>query len=40
MRRNTFALLSLVLVLAQLSGCVVYDRPYYEPHYYHSWWYR
>jgi hypothetical protein len=39
MRKNLFALLGLVLIATQLSGCIVYDRPYH-PHYYHGWWYR
>jgi len=40
MRKQFFLALAAILAMAQLSGCVVYDRPYYGPHYYHGWWYR
>jgi hypothetical protein len=40
MSKNFIALLTAIIIVSQLSGCVVYDRPYYGPHYYHGWWYR
>ena len=40
MRNNLLLMLSAILIVTQLSGCVVYDRPYGGPHYYHGWWYR
>lgn len=39
MRKTIFQLVTAVLIASQLSGCVVYERPY-GPHYYHGWWYR
>ena len=40
MRGHIFALIAVVMTISQLTGCVVYDRPYpYRYHYYH-WWYR
>ena len=38
MRKNIFLLIAAIFVAGQLSGCVVYDRPYYGPHYYHGWY--
>jgi len=39
MRRTFLLVISALLVATQLSGCVVYERPY--PHYYyHGWYYR
>ena len=40
MRKALLVMLSAVLLISQLTGCVVYDRPHYGPHYYHGWWYR
>jgi hypothetical protein len=37
MRRHVFAILATIVTISQLSGCVVYERPYH-PHYH--WWYR
>jgi hypothetical protein len=36
MRRHIFAIIGLLLVMAQLSACVVYERPY--PYRYHYWY--
>jgi hypothetical protein len=40
MPKNLIFLLAVIVIASQLMGCVVYDRPYYGPHYYHGWWYR
>jgi hypothetical protein len=37
MRKTIIALVALVTIATQLTGCVVYDRPY-GPHYYHGWY--
>jgi hypothetical protein len=42
MRKSFLALIGAVVIASQLSGCVVYDRPYHPywgPHYYHGWYY-
>lgn len=36
MRKSIMALVALIIVAAQLGGCVVYDRPY--GHRYHYWY--
>ncbi len=40
MGKKIYVVIAALLVTSQLSGCVVYDRPYGRPHYYHGWWYR
>lgn len=37
MRKSIIALLGAIVVMSQLSACVVYDRPY-RPYYYHGWY--
>lgn len=40
MRKHIFAIIGLLLVVTQLSACVVYERPYpYRPYYYHHYYY-
>jgi hypothetical protein len=39
MRKTIIGFAALAAIVTQLTGCVVYDRPY-GPHYYHGWFYR
>jgi hypothetical protein len=38
MRKTILMLLAAIIMVSQLSGCVVYDRPGYGYHYYHGWY--